>query len=163
MPFLHANDLLINDFTELVRNASFPDDAILMAFSPADARFALFEFDEPFLSETDQGRIFSPNGELKWRRTGHKMRVVYLGNDLFDGLEEHSEEMVGLTSEQSEFILWRIGIDKNTKWIYKKFSDKKSDKKVVLIVEKWLDSSGLPRFSRYHSLGTIKEEKNAAK
>jgi len=151
MPFLHANDLVIDEFTELIRNSYFPEDAILMAFSPAEARFAPFEFDESFLAGTDQGRIFSPAGELKWRRTGDKMRVVYLGNDPFDRLENYSGEMNGLTPGQSEFILWRIGIDKKTEWVYKKFPARKAG----LAVEKWLDSSGLARFSRYHSLREV--------
>ncbi|RLC21541.1 MAG: hypothetical protein DRI57_02075 [Deltaproteobacteria bacterium] len=148
MPFLHANDLLTDDFTELVRNSSFPEDAILMAFSPAEACFVPFEFDESFLAGTDQGRIFSPAGELKWRRTGDKMRVVYLGKDPFDRLEDYSGEMNELTHEQSEIILWRIGIDKKTEW---KFPGRKAG----LAVEKWLDSSGLARFSRYHSLREV--------
>ncbi|MDM8525787.1 hypothetical protein QUF80_20640 [Desulfococcaceae bacterium HSG8] len=148
MPYLCANDLAVDDFTKLVRNSSFPGEAILMAFSPAEARFIPFESDETFLAETDQGRIFSPEGEFKWRRVGGKMRTVYLGNEPFDGLENHSEEMDTLTSEQTEIILWRIGIDRKTNWIYKKFPGKY----VVLVVEKWLDSSGLARFSRYHHL-----------
>ncbi len=149
MPFLHANDLVTDEFIELIRNSSFSEDAILMAFSPAEARFLPFEFDESFLAETDQGRIFSPGGEFKWRRIGNKIRAVYLGNEPFHGLEDYSGEMEGMTSGQSEIILWRIGFDSKTKWIYK------NDRQVVIVVEKWLDSSGLARFSRYHSLREV--------
>lgn len=153
MPFLHANDLSTDAFTELVRNSAFPEDAILMAFSPAEARFVPFAFDESFLAGTDQGRIFSPRGELKWRRVGDKMRAVYLGDEPFDGLEDHSGEMKELALRQSEFILWRIGMNRETEWIYKKFPSRKAG----LVVEEWVDSAGLPRFSRYHSLREVPE------
>ncbi len=158
MPFLHADDLNTEDFIEIVRKASFPEDSLLMTFSPAQAYFVPFRFDESYLTGTDQGRIFSPEGELKWRRIGDKMRVVYLGDKPPDGLEDHSTEMSRLKSEQSCFILWRIGIAKKAAWIYKQFPEGQ----VSLVVEKWLDSSGLARFSRYHGLKAIKEENNAS-
>jgi hypothetical protein len=158
MPFLHANDLSSDDFIEMVRNASFPEKSLLMSFSPAKAYFVPFLFDESYLVGTDQGRIFSPEGELKWRRIRDKIRVVYLGDNSPDGLENHSTEMSGLKSEQHRFILWRIGIAKKAAWIYKEFPEGQ----VYLVVEKWLDSSGSARFSRYHSLKAIKEESNAA-
>jgi hypothetical protein len=49
-------------------------------------------------------------------------------------------------------------MDKQTEWIYKEFPGEQ----IAVVAEKWLDSSGLARFSRYHSLAPIKEESNAA-
>lgn len=158
MPFLYADDLNPDGFIEMVRKTSFPENSFLMTFSPAQAYFVPFRFDESYLIGTDQGRIFSPQGELRWRRIGDKMRVVYLGDKPPEGLEDHSTEMSGLKSEQSRFILWRIGIAKKAAWIFKQFPEGQ----VSLVVERWLDSSGLARFSRYHSLKAIKEENNAA-
>ncbi|OQX24702.1 MAG: hypothetical protein BWK80_19380 [Desulfobacteraceae bacterium IS3] len=158
MPLLHADDLNTEDFVEMIRKASFPEKSLLMTFSPAQAYFLPFRFNESYLIGTDQGRIFSPQGELKWRRVGDKMRVVYLGDKPPDGLEDYSTKMSDLKSEQSCFILWRIGIAKKAAWIYKEFPDGQ----VAIVVEKWLDLYGSARFSRYHSLKAIKEKCNAA-
>ncbi len=52
MPFLLANDLDMEEFLHIVKNYSCPDEPLLMAFSPAEARFEFFSFDESFLALT---------------------------------------------------------------------------------------------------------------
>ena len=134
----------------------------MMAFSPARAFFDYFRFDESYISATDQGRIFFPEGELKWRRADDLMRVVYLGKQAPpDGLEDYSPEMEGLKPEKSEFILWGVRTEKENEWIeqqvphrfaYPVAGKKFARGRVALVVENWLDPAGMARFSRYHSL-----------
>ncbi|MCP4351107.1 MAG: hypothetical protein GY795_37050 [Desulfobacterales bacterium] len=165
MPFLLANDLDLDEFLHVVKNYSCPDEPLLMAFSPARACFEVFSFDESFLAATEQGRIFSPDGELKWRRTGTRMRVVYLGNKtLPEKLEDCSSELDGLEREESDIILWGVRTDTENEWIEQqvphRFSYHVSGKnisrgRIAIVVEKWTDLSGLPRFSRYHTLKEI--------
>lgn len=162
MPFLHARDLTTEDFLSLVQNFSWPDDALLMAFSPVRAYFDLFRFDESLLYATDQGRVFSPEGELRWRHLASQKRVVYLGHKAPPaGLVDYSWEMEKLTSQKSELILWGIRTEMEDEWIEQqvphRFAYPVSGKnfprgRVALVVADWLDSSGLARFSRYHSL-----------
>lgn len=166
MPFLHSNDLITDDFISLVQKFTWPEGALLMAFSPSNAYFDLFRFDESFLLTTDQGRIFSPEGELRWRRLSAQVRVVYLGNVSPPvGLIDCSSKTKGLVSKESEVILWGKRTKLEGKWINEwleqqvphrfvyPVSGKDTDHgRVVLVVENWLDSAGLARFSRYKSL-----------
>lgn len=165
MQYLHAKDLSLEDFLTFLRNCSFPDDALLMAFSPDKAYFNLFQFDETFFMKIDQGRIFSPEGELKWRRLGDLMRVVYLGGVVLPfGLEDYSAEMEGLIPEQKEFILWGERTEKEDEWIeqqvphrfhYPVSGKNYSRGRVALVMEFWMDSAGMAKFGRYHSLKEI--------
>ncbi len=161
MPFLFANDLDMDEFLHVVENYSWPDEPVLMAFSPAEVRFEVFSFDESFLAVTEQGRIFSPDGELKWRRTDSRMQVVYLGNkDSLERLENCSQEMDGLEREESDIILWGVRTDTENEWIEQqvphRFNYPVSGNifrgRAAIVVEKWIDLSGLARFSRYHNL-----------
>lgn len=165
MPYLHAGHLNLQDFIGLIRNLSWAQNALLMAFSPVHAYFNYFSFEESFLAMTDQGRIFSPEGELKWCRIGGKIRVVCLGNQSPPaGLVDHSSEMEGLRLEKSEFVLWGIRTELEDEWIEQEVPHRFSYPlsggnfargRVALVVENWLDSGGLARFSRYHSLKEI--------
>ncbi|CAN2041394.1 conserved hypothetical protein [Candidatus Magnetomoraceae bacterium gMMP-15] len=160
MAFLCSNDLTIEDFLDLVNNFSFPKESRLMAFSPAKACFEEFHFEESFLKLTDQGRIFSPEGELKWRRLDGMMRVVYLGEmSAPEVLIDYSSKLKNLKPQQSELIL-----SKKYK-LPNQSSNPVSDKKYsteILVVENWIDSAKMIKFSRYHSR-KYKESNNASK
>lgn len=169
MAFLCGKDLDTENFISTVKNFSFPKDSLIMAFSPARACFEKFSFDETFLRATDQGRIFSPNSEFKWRRTDGRIRVVYLGNMLpSDKFDDFSSELGELTTEISQVILWGVRTDLENEWIEQqvphRFNYPVSGKefargRVVLKVENWIDSAGLAMFSRYHSIKEIREIK----
>jgi hypothetical protein len=135
-----------------------------MAFSASNARFDFFRFDEAFLNKTEQGRIFSPKGELKWRLVEGGMRVVYLGESPPPGLVNYSDRLDGLHTEQGHLILWGVRTDTKDEWVelqvphrfvYPLTSKTFSRGRIILVVENWLDSSQIPQFSRYHSIKEI--------
>lgn len=121
MPFLQVNDFDIDSFFDLIcryhAHAAqyFETLPILLAFSPAQALFERLNTDESFFKNTDQGRVFSPEGELKWRRIRDKMRVVFLGDVAPpEGLEDRSSELSDLKNDLSELILWGRGLTQKT-------------------------------------------------
>ncbi|WP_435550716.1 type III-D CRISPR-associated protein Csx19 [Desulfobacterium sp. N47] len=168
MPFLHSKNFNIQDFVSFISQCRFPEDALMMAFSPAETVFAKFKLDEPFLKETDQGRIFWTGGELKWRCVDGQIRVVYLGTEAPpDGLDDHSHEMSGLVNKPEELILWGVRSDKKPEWIEQQVPQrfvypvkgvKYSRGRVALVVENWLDESEITHYSRYQSLKEIPGE-----
>ncbi|MDA3898207.1 MAG: CRISPR-associated protein Csx19 [Desulfobacteraceae bacterium] len=171
MPFLHSKDFAPEDFVTFIRQCHFPEDALMMAFSPAESFFEKFKLDELYLKTTDQGRIFWDGGELKWRRVDGQMRVVYLGKDTPpEGLDDFSDEMKELDDKPDELILWGIRTDTEPEWIeqqvpqrfaYPVSGNQYSRGRVAVVVENWLDSSGIVRLSRYQSLKEISGESHA--
>lgn len=169
IPFLCSEDLSMENFLQLVRSYRFPDDALIMAFSLAKAIFEKYQYDEFFMKTSDQGRIFSPAGELKWRYADEKMRVVYLGNEKPpDGLQDYSHEIRDLTlRKEKEIILWGVRTDTEDEWIEQKvphrFHYPLSSKeyacgRIALVTEDWIDAAGYAKFSRFHSLKEIRGE-----
>ena len=176
MPFLQVNDFDIDSFFDLICRyhthaaQHFETFPILLAFSPAQAPFKSLNTDESFFKYTDQGRVFSPEGELKWRRIKDKMRVVFLGDVAPpEGLEDRSSELSDLKIV-SELILWGERTDTKNEWIeqqvphrfqYPVFTTRYSQGRAAIIIETWNDVFGFPQFSRYHSLKEIPGETNA--
>ncbi len=172
MPYLQANNLALEQFIDLIRRyhgQSIQDSQsqpLLLAFSPAQAAFNALVFDEPFLKVTDQGRIFSPEGELNWRRIGGNMRTVYLGEVAPpEGLEDRSSELVGLEKDNSEIVLWGERTETKNEWIeqqvphrfqYPISTTQHARGRAAIVVEHWNDEFGFARFSRYHSLKEIR-------
>jgi len=161
MAFLCADDLDVQQLTALIKNNAWPDDALIMAFAPGRFCFDFYEFDEAFLTETDQGRIFSDKGELRWRRMDDLRRVVYLGEAPPAGMTDCSETLQGHKPEIMERILWGRRTDTQDEWIeqqtphrfqYPVVENKFSRGYAVLKIENWVDATGVPRFARYHSL-----------
>ncbi len=168
MPYLQTKDLPVDDFIDLIKRFSPPADAWLMAFSPASAVFEFFSMDEPFLRETDQGRIFSGDGELKWRRIGDHYRVVYLGEGAPpDGLDDQSPELDNLQPGENhmEYFLWGNRTYRKGKWLnewieqqaphrfqYPVTNKEEERGRVKIVVENWLDNSNMPVFSRYRGV-----------
>lgn len=161
MGCLLAGDLNTEAFLGLV-NRNWPEHTLIMAFSPAEFKFGPFRFDKNFLAGTDQGRIFSEQGELKWRRVNGGMRVVYLGEDNppdLPGLEDESVELDPLEKDDDfeTLMLWRIRTDTGEDWEegqtqqygYPVTAAAHSGKQLGLLVENRRDASGLSVFSRY--------------
>lgn len=175
MACLHAEDLDLEGFLEIITETPWPQDSILMGFSPAEARFDIFRSEEcrSFIRSSDQGRIFSPKGEFKWRRAESKLRVVYLGlPPAPEGLSDYSDELKPLYAAKSELMLWGKRTDLQDEWIeqqvphrfaYPISTKTKSWGRAALIVEKWLTKAKIPQFSRYHSIKEIEGEADAAR
>jgi len=49
VPFLYAKDLDFDAFIEIIRKTPWPDESLILAFSPARCCFDLFKFDEALL------------------------------------------------------------------------------------------------------------------
>lgn len=167
MAALFSQDVTAAELLSRIREHPWPEDALLMAFTPFRFSFAEYAFDENLFSEADQARIFSPKGELRWRRIGEKLRAVYMGEDSFAGLQDFSAYLGELEREQEELILWGRRLDTQNTWIEQQVPQhfqyplpKKgiSLGRAALVVEHWMDAAGLPRFSRYHSIKEIKGE-----
>lgn len=171
---LYAQDLAVEDFLDTVRTAAWPADSLLLAFSPAQARFEPFRFDRDFLRTSEQGRIFGPTGEFKWRRLDGRFRVVYLGEDLPSlQLEEHPQMLAGLEQDLSQqLILWGKRTNLANEWIEQQVPQRFAyhitgqefpKGRVALVIERWLDDLEMPKFSRYHSLIEIPGEDHASR
>lgn len=162
MAWLCSGDLSPQEFVKLVQDHAWPTDSILMAFSPAEARLQQFTSpDGSFLSRTDQGRIFSPEGELRWRRLSDEMRTVYLGDSPPGGLPDCSAELDGLAPAIRQLLLWGVRTETDNEWleqqvphrfVYPVESARFARGRVALKVEDWKDSARISRFSRYHSI-----------
>lgn len=178
MAILKVKDLVLTDFIALVHeyhalaNQHFQLSPLLLAFSPAQALFKTFAFwDQAFFEATDQGCIFSPEGELKWRRTADLMRVVYLGDEPPpEGLEDRSTELADLRRHNSDFVLWGKRSDIKDEWIeqqvphrfkYPIATAEFPRGRVAISVESWIDVFGCAQFGRYHSLKEIIGENHA--
>jgi len=171
--FLYADDLSRENFIRLVQRFSFSESWLLMAFTPGKAVFESYVNDENLWSETDHGRIFSAEGELKWRWTGDTMRTVFLGTiEPPAGLVNFSPELDGLKSNTCQYFLWGTKTQEKGPWIEMQvphhfefpISDPKFSKgRIVLVIEHWNDNSDMTKFSRYHSLIENWEKPNADK
>ncbi len=171
-PTLAAGDLTPNAFTDLCGTLTWPDEALLQAFTVAEARFDFYQDDAAFLHQTDQGRIFAPAAELRWRRMGDLMRVVYLGAAPAPaGLVPHPAALEGLTPARRTLLLWGVRTDQEPEWLeqqvphrftYPLSTAARSRSRVGLVVEDWCDAAGIPRFSRYHHLSEEKGESHHA-
>lgn len=166
MTCLYSGDLPPNDFLRLLESHPWAQDALLMTFTAIEARFSRFAFDSTFLSQTEQGRIFCPLGELRWRRVEQYFRVVYLGEPpVPENLSDASHELEGLSQDRRQFLLWGERTDTANEWLEQQVPQRFSYPietaefsrgRVALIVEDWADRGGIPRFSRYHSVVEVK-------
>ncbi len=173
MAILLSKDMQINDFVAAVSKAHWPEGTLLLAFTHASHRFERFAHDDKFLAATLEGRLFSPAGELRWRRINDSFRVVYLGAEPSPlPLENDSPQLEGLESAYGEFILWGERSDLENEWLEQqvpqRFSYPLDGKeypcgRAAIVVENWIDTAGFSRFSRYHSLKERTGESHAAK
>lgn len=172
MPHLLSEDLDIDSFLDLLEKHSWPEDALIMAFTPAESRFGRFAFDAPFIIRTEQGRIFSPAGELRWRPIEGKIRTVYLGTEPPSSiLTDFSWELEEFTPRQRELLLWGERTDSLPVWLeqsaphrfnYPIYTANHPRGRVALVIEEWIDHAGIPQFARYHGIKEIQGGNHAA-
>ena len=155
---LAAGDLPLNAFLHLCETAVWPEVPLLLAFTAAEARFAPYRYDAGFLSQTDQGRIFGPSGELRWRQLATGLRVVYLGlSGVPEGLVSYCEHLQHLRRAKRRLLLWGVRTDLENEWLEQQIPHRlvypldtavQRRGRVALVVEDWCDTAGIPRFSR---------------
>ncbi len=143
----------------------------LLAFSPGRAIFDPLDLDESFFKATDQGRIFSPEGELKWRLVNDQIRLVFLGDIAPpEGLIDRSSELENLVKDSAELIFWGEWRDSTRAWIEQQVPHRfqypislknYSRGRAAIVIENWNDAFGFPRFSRYYCLKEISGENHA--
>lgn len=174
MAFLSSADLDLHAFLTLVEAHKWPDDALIMAFTPVDACLEKFVFNSgDFLSKTEQGRIFSPQGELRWRKLESLIRTVYLGNDLPPaGLIDFSSELDGLTPNHRQLLLWGERSDSKPEWLeqsvphrfnYPIDTAQYPRGRAVIMVEEWSSDEKIPQFGRYHNIIEVEGVPNASR
>ncbi len=171
MSGLYAQDLDPPAFMTLIQAVQWPTESLVMAFSPAQAILMPYVPQEALFDATDQGRLFSPAGELKWRRINGSIRAVYLGTPPAGlALTDYSHLLQGLQPQQRQLLLWGVRTDLQAEWLeqqvpqrftYPISTSRNPRGRVALLVEDWLDEQGWPHFSRYHSLREIEEAYHA--
>jgi len=171
MTVLYAQDFTLDTFVSLGLALEWPEESLSMAFSPTRALFQRLEKRAELFQTTDQGRIFSHQGEFKWRRVHRVVRAVYLGTPL-PGLNmtDHSRLLAGLRAERGQVLLWGVRTELENEWLeqqvpqrfhYPLNTARFPRGRVALVLEHWLNEHNLPQFSRYHSLAEIKDEYHA--
>lgn len=173
MPQLYCGDLSPGQLVEFVSLAKWPEDALLLAFTPATWTFEQRPAEGKILPDTVEGRIFSPEGEFRWRRIDDHYRAIYLGHGPPPPLlEDSSAHLAGLQRVEEQFLLWGERSDLENEWleqqIPQRFAYPLEGKdfprgRVTLIVEHWMDEGGSARFSRYHSIKEVSGECHAAR
>ena len=124
------------------------------------------------LTKSTAGRLFAPEGELRWRTIPALgdacWRVVFLGNTDWAGtaLEDHSDTLKDLHPHQDSFFLW--GQQTSTtpdEWIELRIPHRfrypvsGNPNRVKVLVEQWRDDTGLLHFFRLCDLEPYQEEK----
>jgi hypothetical protein len=159
---LQASDLNEGVFINLLRDSIWPDNARIMAFGVAQARFEFYSGGNTRdLLGFEQGRIFSPEGELKWRKIDSWFRTVYLGEGGFLELADESSMLLDLTSRGNEVLLWGERTDLEPEWLehhvphifkYPFSGGSIRGGRLAMIIQEWLDSAGRVQYLRYVDL-----------
>jgi len=168
MGYLYASDVNGDSFRKVVESIQGSGNLLVMYFKPDEAGFKKFDGDVDAFIDSDEGRLFSSGGELRWMKMDGMFRVVYLGIEPFEsGLEDCSNMLEPLKPDYSRIYLWGERTDQENEWIEQKVPhrfvyplDKKpiARGRVQLIVEDWRDKNGIARFSRYHSIEEVGEK-----
>lgn len=173
MAHLCSVDFSYNDLINILQQYQWTEDACLMAFTPAEARFKRFSpaDDVSFLSSTESGRIFSPSGELVWRRMERNLRATYLGNIPPPNFSDYTSQLDSLSPYKRRLLLWGVRFEIENEWLeqqvphrftYPIDTTEYPRGRAALIVEDWKDAANIPRFSRYHSVIEVKGENGHA-
>lgn len=172
-PFILSRDFVPDEFIAFIDQHHFPETALIMAFSPSETVLETWSNSISIESFSENGRVFWPEGELKWRKIDGMIRAVYLGSEPFtDKMEDYSSEWKDLKCQPHEFILWGERSDTEYEWLeqqvphrfnYPIDGKKYSMGRIALVIENWTDPSGFVLFSRYHSLKEIPGEPYADK
>lgn len=113
------------------------------------------------LQRSTSGRLFAPDGELRWRvipsRDSPICRIVFLGKAPWvgDALEDHSDQLAELTSKCHAHIMWGQQTESSPgEWIELRIPQRfrypveGNPQRVKLLTEYWVDSLGEPHFIR---------------
>ncbi len=116
------------------------------------------------------GRVFAPDGELRWRvipALGENCcRIVFLGTADWcpEALNDYSHKLAGMTRETKSYILWGQQTDVTPgEWIELRIPHRfqypidGNPRGVRLVTEHWRDASGQPHFIRYCDLKPFEE------
>ena len=168
MTELLAGQIPVEALQRVLSELPWPHDAILLAFAPERFWFAPLHDQVESMEPTEQGRVFSPQGELKWRQLESDLQVVYLGSDgPKDWLTDESDELTGLQPLWRDVYLWGERTDLEQEWIeqqvphrfqYPVTSQLYPRGRIQVRLEEWCNAAGLPCFVRYHSLQEVKGE-----
>ena len=124
------------------------------------------------LTRCTAGRLFAPDGELRWRiipALGESCcRTVFLGNVDWVGttLGDNSDCLYALNPRQDSFFLWGQQTDATPdEWIELRIPHRfrypisDNSRSVKAIVEQWEDDTGEPQFVRLCDLESYQEKK----
>ncbi len=125
-----------------------------------------------YLVRSTAGRLFAPDGELRWRiipALGESCwRTVFLGNVDWVGttLADHSDCLDALHPHQDSFFLWGQQTDATPdEWIELRIPHRfrypisDNSRSVKVVVEQWEDDTGEPHFVRLCDLKPYQEKK----
>ena len=123
------------------------------------------------LTKSTAGRLFAPDGELRWRTIPALgtacWRVAFLGKVDWtkEVLEDHSYVLNGLHSRQESFYLWGQQTPETPdEWIELRiphrfqYPIKGKSHRVKVVTEQWNDDTGDPQFVRLCSLKPYEEK-----
>ncbi len=124
------------------------------------------------LSRSTAGRLFAPEGELRWRAISALgpacWRTVFLGSADWVGtvLDDHSSSLHDLYPHQDKFFLWgQQTVATPDEWIALRIPHRfrypvsGTPSRVKVVVEQWNDNTGEPHFVRLCTLESYQEEK----
>ena len=113
------------------------------------------------LARSTAGRLFSPDGELRWRAIpalgASSWRTVFLGNTDWVGaaLDDCSDRLTGLHPRRDSFFLWGQQTSETPgEWIELRIPHRfrypvtGNSRNVKAVVEQWYDDTGEPHFVR---------------
>ncbi len=122
------------------------------------------------LARSTAGRLFAPNGELRWRTIPALgpscWRAVFLGAADWVGaaLDDHSTDLHGLQPHPDGFLLWGQQTDDTPdEWIELRIPHRfrypvaGNPRSVRVVIEQWRDDTGEPHFVRLCGLESYQE------
>lgn len=125
---------------------------------------------ETAVRNSQAGRLFAPDGELRWRRIPalgpSSYRCVFLGHAdwVGDRVDDQSDLLEGLTAQTTRVLLWGQQTDASPgEWIELRIPHRfrypidGNPKGVLLEMERWLDATRQPHFIRLSDLHVYQE------
>ena len=163
---LKAGDIELEELNKIIEGLPVGDRWICVE-TYENIIFDWFNSQIESIVKSYSGRIFSEDGELKWRKLGNIYRAVFMGSmDLIsDKLTDFSMELKDLRKTERGYILWGERQIKKEEWIEQivphrfkyPLSGKKVERgRVKVIVEEWFDSTNKIIFSRFKRLEEIR-------
>ncbi|OGP49128.1 MAG: hypothetical protein A2Y79_11015 [Deltaproteobacteria bacterium RBG_13_43_22] len=169
MAILKAKDLDYGGWKSLIAELSVLEGTRMIVESIGNICFEWFDKERVLIENCIRGRIFNPQGELKWRRIGDVYRTVFLGDIDWAGgiLIDSSQELQELISKKEWMVLWGNRTDFKDEWLeqsipqyfnYPFQNGVISRGRLKLITENWYDFSGRLVFVRYLDLEEMEGE-----